>query len=245
MQKLCINLVTESAKNNESGSIHTSKNTIKVVCKFATVVAIAILVAITTNNALLAGPPDPPPDCYDTPFLGPVDATIYIGKCEFTYTYWWRLACGAYYDSYIESVKLLVGDEDYCKEILLKEYQTIMNAIMVDLVGKQNPWDPELKIPNCKEGMSPTQWRFFRPSCRTEKPVIYWDCCLNRLVEEYMRCESTGYCYKTYIFCWEEKGERRVLYSKETGGGEFGNVGCKPLIINKEERYECIPNCKE
>ena len=231
----------------------TSKNTIKVVCKFATVVAIAILVAITTNNALLAQPPDPPPDCPGTPFMGPKKVKLKIGDCEFTYTYWWRYACGVWYDSYIENVELTNGDDSKCKEIFDTQYKTIYDAVTADIVSIQAPWGkapqvglegqypPPYKIPYCEDGESQPQWRFFRPSCQTKESVPHWDSEIGNVVMGRMRCPSKGYCYKTYTFCWKEEGGKTVLKETQTGGGTFGNIDCEPIINN--DCFECVPTC--
>jgi hypothetical protein len=263
MRRYSINTVTESAKNNESGSIHTV-NTIKFVCKLATVVAIAILVAITTNNALLAVPPIPPPDCFNTPFIGQKEAIIKVDGCEFKYVYWWRYACNAYYDTYIETIFPPENDPK-CKDVFDRQYKTIYDAIMADVVVIQNPWKykyqegsgnppPPPTIPNCNYGMSPTQWRFFRPTCRTAEPVEpYWE--NGNIKGGYMSCQDNesklGYCYATYLYCWMEIGNGElVLRSKETGKGTFGQINCpevKMIVIEccKCKEYKCISNCDE
>ena len=235
----------------------TSKNTIKVVCKFATVVAIAILVAMATNNALLAIPPTPPPDCPKDTFEGPKVATITVNGCVFEYVYWWRWACDAFYDTYIESFRLIT-DDPRCKEVFAEQYKKIVDAIMADVVSIQNPWDVE--IPHCygqdpcKGGtLSPTQWRFFRPSCRTAEPVPpYWGDDGEIHFGGYIPCKTDenklGYCYKTYRYCWWEKdgGGGTILKSCETGGGLFNGGDCSggTIIIN-DKPYRCVPSCEE
>jgi len=65
------------------------------------------------------------------------------------------------------------------------------------------------------------------------------------LVMEYLQCESKGYCYKTYTFCWEEKNGRIMLQKKQTDGALFSNAGCQSLTINNGICLECVPNCDE
>jgi len=242
--------VTESANMTATHSI--GRHMMKFVCKFATVVAIAILVAMAPNNALLAqsGPPNPPPDCQGTPFLGPKEATIEVDGCKFTYVYWWRLACGVYYDTYIETVIPDKTNGDDCKDVFDEQYKKIYDACMADVVGMQNPWGVE-EFPKCDEGSSPTQWRFFRPSCRTADPVPkHWENG-NIVLGGYMPCQKDasklGYCYKTYTYCWGEdpKTGQTILKSTEISSGLFSAGDCPLGIIINDKYYRCIPNCDE
>lgn len=247
MKKTFLNKKATAENNN--GGILSSK-----ISKLLTIFALAIFIGLSANNATTASSPNPPPDCPETPFLGPRQGVLEMPpNCIITYTYYYRYACHIWYDTYISEFSIQ-GDCQFDPQ-----YRNVIDAIQADIVVS-NPWQnipeapPTPEIPLCgplggpdaitegiltqsnsTPGWSVTQWRFFRPICSAT--IERW--IDGNLVIEVISCPATGYCFKTYRYCWREippGSGRRVLQSQETGGGAFSLRPCE---------QPCIANCSE
>lgn len=187
-----------------------------------------------------ATPPNPPPDCPGTPFMGPLQRTIDMQGCHITYTYWWRLACGIYYDAYIESYEV---EGDCVTEGTFDpvQYNTIIDACVADLVGGAgNPWGAEIPVCDAdgdgKYQWSDSYWKFYKPSCMSDYFSFWRD---GRLYKKTVPCQpedQLGYCYNTYRYCWleliDENGQAYFeLQNEVTGGGAFGRLNCPGSIV--------------
>jgi len=215
---------------------------------------LAVVVTFAGVGTVHSQPPNPPPDCPGTPFIGPVTRQVpHPNGCLIVYTFWYRYACNIWYDTYIERFEVIgnnCGDFD-------AQYEEFVDVIKADIVGRVNPWQwitnppvPSPNIPMCGQNQwSPTQWRFFRPSCHSEEIVTYWDETGN-LVRTRIPCQDParlGYCYQTYRYCWREVNGRLVLQSQVMGRGAFGSINCPPIVIfhvpgeQGPRRFICMP----
>jgi len=217
--------------------------------KKATLMLVALVFSVMTFvTTVNANPPNPPPDCPQTPFLGPLQGTIMMDGCTITYTYWWRLACGIWYDTYIDSWTVS-GPPDCQNAFNPDEYQRIVDAIQADIVMVQNPWGLNIFDYMCYN-WTPIQWRFYRPSCMSEYfPVWEGGHLKLKTVPCFPTDMQSGYCYSLYRFCWRIVNGEIVLHNEKYPGGYFGGVVRCPHSIphpNGTGMLRCRPwTCDE
>ena len=185
-------LKSTDTENKNSGGVRASLT--DEIVKIATIIFATIIISMGVMNPLeiKAGPPAPQPPCLDSVFRDPVTESIIIDDCEFTYIYWVR-TCGSK-EIYIESIGSPEGLWN-CIGMLYYEYSRIMDLCIFKIVGSGGEC-PSLT----------TQYKRYRPYCRSDNPVAVYDSYGNIIRREIMPCvdKVTAYCSQMYTICFEK-----------------------------------------
>ena len=212
-----------------------------------TTILVALIIAFAWNiseaNAQ-GNPPNPPPDCPDTPFEGPFQQIVHLENgCVITYWFWIRYACDMFFDTFIGEYRT----SGPCDGI------NILDAIQKDIIGTDpDPWQtllekpPEklFELPPCIYGsdmIGDFQWRFIRASCHATYETPEGETVVTP-------CQTDEYCAQQLVSCWRlgVNGEREIV-NMVIRSGYWGDlsVPCGSIDIPGVGFFLCMPSCEQ
>ena len=221
-------------------------------------VAVVMIAFMSIATAVNASPPNPPPDCPQTPFLpmnpatgqasspGMIAQMITPDGCVIEFEFWYRFACGIWYDIYLGTSKI-IGGPAHCKldNAMFNNIRTYIVGLWAAGILPDVP--PFPVIPNCDEPpfWSEMVWRFFNSSCAITVEYRMAD---GTRREARISCGSgSAYCVTTYRYCWRED----KLHADQDGPIIFGKpIGCPDKEIGFIAPFGATPpiirvNCRD